>query len=201
MHLIIISGPSGSGKTTLSEIILKKINHGLILSTDNYYRTGLISKLLSKILTSYFDRKISINLELFKRDLEFILKNGYSNYSYKYNFKTKSIKKIYKNTKNIRYIIVEGIFGQEILKSLSKKNIILIKLKANKQTCMKRVVKRDFIERGKSKYLAKKNFIKGWELYNKNKYKNNLRNQFKTILIKKKSDINPLLKKITNIVN
>ena len=64
MHLIIISGPSGSGKTTLSEIILKNINDGLILSTDNYYRTGLISKLLSKILTSYFDRKISFNIEL-----------------------------------------------------------------------------------------------------------------------------------------
>ena len=199
MHLIIISGPSGSGKTTLSEKILKNINDGLILSTDNYYRTGLISKLLSKILTSYFDRKISINFKLFKRDLEFILKNGYSNYSYKYNFKTKSIKKIYKNTKNIRYIIVEGIFGQEILKSLSKKNIILIKLKTNKQTCMKRVVKRDFIERGKSKYLAKKNFIKGWELFNKNK--NNSINYLKTIVIKKKSDINPLLKNITNIVN
>ena len=199
MHLIIISGPSGSGKTTLSEIILKNINDGLILSTDNYYRTGLVSKLLSKILTSYFDRKISINFALFKSDLEFILKNGYSNYSYKYNFKTKSIKKIYKNTKNIRYIIIEGIFGQEILKSFSKKNIILIKLKANKQTCMKRVVKRDFLERGKSKYLAKKNFIKGWELFYKNK--KNLRNHFKTILIKKKSDINPLLKKITNIVN
>ena len=117
MLVIIISGPSGSGKTTLSEIILENIKDGLIINTDNYYRTGIVSIILSKILTSYFDRKISINFKLFKRDLEFILKNGYSNYSYKYNFKTKSIKKIYKNTKNIRYIIIEGIFGQEILKS------------------------------------------------------------------------------------
>ena len=203
MQLIVISGPSGSGKTTLSEKILKNIKNGLILNTDNYYRTGIISKILSKILTSYFDRKISINFELFKRDLEFILKNGYSNISYRYNFKTKSIKKIYKNTKNIRYIIIEGIFGQEISKFCSNKNTILIKLKTNRQTCMKRVVKRDFIERGKNKYLAKKNFIKGWELFNKNKNKNknNLRNYFKTFLIKKKSDINPLLKKLTNIVN
>ena len=199
MQLIIISGPSGSGKTTLSEIILKKIKDGVILNTDNYYKTGIVSKILSKVLNSYFDRKISINFELFNRDLDFILKNGFSNFSYKYNFKTKSIKKIYKNTKNIRYIIIEGIFGQEILKTLSKNNIILIKLKVNKQTCMKRVIKRDFKERGKSKYIAKKNFIKGWELFNKNK--NNSINHFKTIVIKKKSDINPLLKKINNIIN
>ena len=201
MHLIIISGPSGSGKTTLSEKIIKNVNDGLILCTDNYYRTGLISKLLSKIITSYFDRQISINFELFKRDLEFILKNGYSNYFYKYNFKTKSTKKIYKNTKNIRFIIIEGIFGEDIIKSRSKKNYILIKLKANKQTCMNRVVKRDFIERGKSKKHAKKDFIKAWDLFHKNKKKNNSRNYINSITIKKKSDIKPLLKTITNIVN
>ena len=199
MYLIVISGPSGSGKTTLSKIISTNIKDGLILNTDNYYRTGIVSKILSKILSSYFDRKISINFELFNRDLKFIIKNGFSNFSYKYNFKTKSVKKKYTNTKNIRYIIIEGIFGQEIIKSLSKNNIILIKLKANKQTCMKRVVKRDIIERGKSKYLAKKNFIKGWELFKKNKKYS--RNYYKTIVLKKNSDIKPLLKKITNIVH
>ena len=50
MKLIFISGPSGSGKTTLSNQIIKKIKNGIVLSTDNYYKTGLISKLLSKIL-------------------------------------------------------------------------------------------------------------------------------------------------------
>ena len=196
MQLIIISGPSGSGKTTLSEIILKNINYGFSLNTDNYYRTGIVSKILSKIITSYFDRKISINFELLKRDLGFILKNGCSKHSYKYNFKTKSIKKINKCTKDIKFIIIEGIFGQELLKSFSKKNCILIKLKANKQTCMKRVIKRDFIERGKSKDLAEKEFIKGWELFCKNNKKNNSRNYFKKIVIKNKSDIKTLLKKI-----
>ena len=201
MQLIIISGPSGSGKTTLSEIILKNIKDGIILNTDNYYRTGILSKILSKMLTSYFDKKISINIELFNRDLELILKNGFSNYFYKYNFKTKSTKKIYKNTKNIRFIIIEGIFGEDIIKSRSKKNYILITLKSNKQTCMNRVVKRDFIERGKSKKHAKKDFIKAWDLFHKNKKKNNSRNYINSISIKKKSDIKPLLKTITNIVN
>ena len=201
MQFIVISGPSGSGKTKLSEIILKKIKNGIILNTDNYYRTGIISQILSRTLTSYFDRKISFNIGLFNRDLEFILKNGFSNFSYKYNFKNKSIKKIYKNTKNIRFIIIEGIFGQEIQKTLSENNCILIKLKAKKQTCMKRAVKRDLIERGKSKYLAKKNFIKAWELFHKNKNKNNSISYLKTFVIKKRSDINPLIKKISNIVD
>ena len=201
MQLIVISGPSGSGKTTLSKRILKKIKNGIILNTDNYYRTGILSQILSRTLTSYFDRKISFNFRLFKRDLKFIIKNRFSNFYYKYNFKNKSIKKIYKKTKNIKFIIIEGIFGQEILKTLSKENCLLIKLKANKQTCLNRVIKRDFLERGKSKDLAKRDFIKAWELFHENKNKCNSRNYFNTIVIKKKSDIDLLLKTIINIVN
>tara|TARA_B100001093_G_C26633560_1_gene929969 strand:+ start:400 stop:1005 length:606 start_codon:yes stop_codon:yes gene_type:complete len=201
MKLIIIIGPSGSGKTTLSELILKKTKNGIILNTDNYYRTGIISQILSRTLTSYFDRKISFDFGLFNRDLKFILKNGFSNFSYKYNFKTKSKTKIYKNTKNIRFIIVEGIFGQEIIKTLTQKNCFLIKLKVNKQTCLNRVVKRDFLKRGKSKDIAKRDFIKAWELFSKNKQEYNSRNYIKTFDIRKKVDVEPLLKKITNILN
>ena len=200
MQVIIISGPSGSGKTTLSKIILKKIKDGIILNTDNYYRNGIISQILSKILTSYFDRKISFNFELFSRDLEFILKNGFSRFSYKYNFKNKSIKKIYKNVENIRFIIIEGIFAQEIFKTVSKNNCILVKLKANKQTCLKRVVKRDFLERGKTKDHAQRDFIKAWELFSKNKKKYNSKYYLETIVFKKKSDIDYLLKKLTNLI-
>ncbi len=200
MQLIVISGPSGSGKTKLSKRILKNLKNGIILNTDNYYRTGIISQILSRTLTSYFDRKISFNFRLFKRDLKFIIKNRFSNFYYKYNFKNKSIKKIYKKTKNIKFIIIEGIFGQEILKTLSKENCLLIKLKANKQTCLNRVIKRDFLERGKSKDLAKRDFIKAWELFHENKKKCNSRNYFNTIVIRKKSDIDLLLKNIINIV-
>ena len=200
MQLIVISGPSGSGKTTLSKRILKKIKNGIILNTDNYYRTGILSQILSRTLTSYFDRKISFNFGLFKKDLEFIVKNGFSDFYYKYNFKSKSIKKVYKNTKNIRFLIVEGIFGEEILKILSKENCLLIKLEANKQTCLNRVIKRDFLERGKSKDLAKRDFIKAWELFRKNKKKYNSKNYIKIIDIKKKGDVDILLKKITKIL-
>ena len=201
MQLIVISGPSGSGKTTLSEKILKNIKNGIILNTDNYYRTGIVSQILSRVLTSYFDRTISFNLGLFKKDLEFIVKNGFSEFYYKYNFKSKSIKKVSQNTKNIKFLIVEGIFGQEILKNLSKENCLLIKLKANKQTCLNRVIKRDFLERGKSKDLAKRDFIKAWKLFHENNNKHNSRNNFNTIFIRKKSDLDLLLKEIINLVN
>ena len=68
MKIIFISGPSGSGKTTLSNQIKVKINNGIILSTDNYYKTGLISNLLSKAVDAYFDKKLSFNSNLLKKD-------------------------------------------------------------------------------------------------------------------------------------
>ena len=201
MQLIIISGPSGSGKTTLSKIILKELKDGIILNTDNYYKTGIISQLLSKTVPSYFDRIISFNDRLFKRDLKFILKKGFSNYFYEYDFKSKSSIKTYKKTNNIKFVIVEGIFGKEIINFLSNNSCILINLEINKQSCLKRVIKRDFEERGKSKHLAKKDFIKAWELFFKNRKKNKSRNYKHRIIIKNKSDINSLLKNLTNIVN
>ena len=47
MQLIVISGPTGSGKTTLSKKILKKLKNGIILNTDNYYRTGILSHIFT----------------------------------------------------------------------------------------------------------------------------------------------------------
>ena len=201
MKLIIISGPSGSGKTTLSKQILKKMKDGIILNTDNYYKTGIISLILSKLITSYFDRKLSFNFNIFKKDLDFILKNGFSNFNYIYDFKRKSVQKIYKKTKNIRFVIVEGIFGKEVLRTASKKNCILIKLKTSKQICMKRVIKRDFIERGKNKNLAYKDFLKAWKLFHKKETDYQSRNYLKEIVITKKVDMNLLIKDVINITN
>ena len=50
MKVIFLSGPSGSGKTTLSKQIMVKVKNGYVLSTDNYYKTGLEGKLLSKFV-------------------------------------------------------------------------------------------------------------------------------------------------------
>ena len=201
MQLIIVNGPSGSGKTRLSKKILKKLKYGIILNTDNYYKTGIISKIFAKLIKSYFDRKISFNFNLFKRDLEFILKNGFSNFYYKYDFKKRKIQKILKKTKKIKFIIIEGIFGKEIFKFLSSEHHILITLKINKKTCMRRVIKRDFIKRGKSKNLAKKDFIKAWDLFYNNKKNKNSNIYLKEIVIRNNNDISNLIKKITKIVN
>ena len=91
MKLIFISGPSGSGKTTLSKQIIGKIKNGIVLSTDNYYKVGLISKVLSKFIESYFDRSISFNYKLFNKDFNFIIKNGISIQERSYDFESKRI--------------------------------------------------------------------------------------------------------------
>ena len=118
MKLIFISGPSGSGKTTLSNQIILKNKNGFVLSTDNYYKTGLISKLLSKFIEGYFDKMISFNYKLFKKDFDFIVKNGISVQDRNYNFKKKKIQNILNETKNISYLIVEGILAEEFSKTI-----------------------------------------------------------------------------------
>ena len=118
-----------------------------------------------------------------------------------YDFKNKSVKKINEQTKKIRYVIVEGIFGKKILESQSSNNCILVKLKTNKQSCMKRVIKRDFLERGKSKNLAQRDFIKAWEFFYNDKKENNSRNYLKEIVVINKRDINSLLKYLTKVLN
>ena len=133
MKLIFISGPSGSGKTTLSNQIIKKNKNGIILSTDNYYKTGLISKLLPKFIEGFFDRSISFNKKLFKKDFDFIYKNGVSFCDRSYNFEKKKIQNILNKTNNISFLIVEGIFAKEFSKTLINKDYIFLEIKTKKK--------------------------------------------------------------------
>ena len=198
MKLIFISGPSGSGKTTLSNQIIVKTKNGMILSTDNYYKTGLISRFFSKFVEGYFDRSISFNYKLFKKDFNFILKNGFSIYQRSYNFEKKIIKNFSKETTNINYLIVEGIFAKEFSRTLYDKNYFLLELAINKNVCMKRVVQRDLKERGKAKNKAENDFLKSWDIYYK-KFKNkNFKNNPNEFVITKKTNIEKILKKIFN---
>ena len=191
MKLIFISGPSGSGKTNLSNQIILKIKNGFVLSTDNYYKTGLISKLLSKFIEGYFDKSISFNYKVFKKDFNFIIKNGISINERIYNFKKKTIIKILNKTNNIDFLIVEGIFAREFSRTLDDKNIFFLELKINKNDCMKRVLQRDLRERGKPQKKAKKDFLKSWEIYYE-KYKKKA-NEF---TITKTTNIDQVLKEI-----
>ena len=198
MKLIFISGPSGSGKTTLSHQIKLKIKNSFVLSTDNYYKTGLISKLLSKIVNCYFDRSISFNFKLFKKDFNFILKNGISIYDRSYNFEKKIIQNISNETNNINFLIIEGIFSKEFSRSLYNQNYSFFELKINKNECMNRVVERDFKERGKSKKQAEDDFLKSWDIYYEKSKNKNIINNPNEFTITKSTNIDQILKILFN---
>ena len=196
MKLIFISGPSGSGKTTLSKKIIGKIKNGIILSTDNYYKVGLISKFLSKFVASYFDRSISFNYKLFKKDFNFILNNGISIQERSYNFEKKIINNFFNETNNINFLIIEGIFAKEFSGTLRNQNYSFLELKINKNECMKRVILRDLKERGKAKKQAEDDFLKSWDIYYE-KFKNkNVKNNSNEFTITKDTNIDQILKKL-----
>jgi len=198
MKLIFISGPSGSGKTTLSNQIIKKNKNGIVLSTDNYYKTGLISKLLPKFVEGFFDRSISFNNKLFKKDFDFVYKNGISIFDRHYNFEKKTIQNFLKETNNISFLIVEGIFAKEFSNTLNYQNYYFLEIKTKKNECMKRVIKRDLKERGKNKKESENDFLKSWEIYYKKFNPNSIKNNTNKFIIEKNTDIDHILKKLFN---
>ena len=198
MKLIFISGPSGSGKTTISNQIILKNKNGFVLRTDNYYKTGIISKLLSKLVDGYFDKIISFNYKLFKKDFDFIVKNGISIHDRSYNFEKKKIQNILNETKNISYLIVEGIFAEEFSKNIYNRNYYFLEIKDKKNECMKRVVQRDFKERGKDKKQAENDFLKSWEIYYEKFKPNIIKNNAKKFIIEKNTDLDQILKILFN---
>ena len=199
MKLIFISGPSGSGKTTLSNQIILKNKKGFVLSTDNYYKTGLISKLLSKFVKGYFDRMINFNYKLFKKDFDFIVRNKISIHDCHYNFEKKTIQNILNETKNISFLIVEGIFAQEFSNTLHDKSYYFLEIKENKNNCMKRVVQRDLKERGKDKEQAENDFLISWDIYYDKFKTNSTKNNTNKFIIRKKTDLDRILKKILKL--
>jgi uridine kinase len=198
MKLIFISGPSGSGKTTLSNQIIKKNKNGIVLSTDNYYKTGLISKLLPKFVEGFFDRSISFNNKLFKKDFDFIYKNKISICDRYYNFEKKIIHNIPNETNNISFLIVEGIFAKEFSNTLNNKDYIFLEIKIKKNECMKRVIQRDIKERGKDKKQAENDFLKSWGIYYEKFKPNSIKNNTNKYIIEKNTDIDNIMKKLFN---
>lgn len=196
MKLIFISGPSGSGKTTLSNQIIKKIKNGIVLSTDNYYKTGLISKLLPKFVEGFFDRSISFNNKLFKKDFDFIYKNGISIYDRYYNFENKTIQNTLNEKHNISFLIVEGIFAREFSNTLNNTDYYFLEIKTKKNECMKRVIQRDIKERGKDKNQAKNDFLKSWDIYYERFKPNSIKNNTNKFIIEKNTDPDHILKKL-----
>ncbi len=196
MKIIIITGPSGSGKTSLGDELLKNLRNSYIISTDDFYKTGLISNLLSLFINSYFDKKISHNDNLLKKYIKTILKNKSIDYYYKYDFKKKQRDIIYTKPKKIQILIIEGIFVMDLINFLSKYDYLLINLKINKSICMKRVIYRDQLERGKDKKKSIKDFKNAWKIYEfKKNYNINIDNQ-RLLVFKQDSKVNDILQKL-----
>ena len=198
MKLIFISGPSGSGKTTLSNQIISKIKNGFVLSTDNYYKTGFISKILSKFVEGFFDRTISFNYKLFKKDFDLIYNHGISKSDRYYNFEKKTIQNILNKTNDISFLIVEGIFAKEFANTLNNQNYYFLEIKTKKNECMKRVLQRDTKERGKDKKQAENDFLKSWDIYYEKFKPNIIKNNTNKFIIEKNTDIDKILKKLFN---
>ena len=198
MKIIIITGPSGSGKTTLAKKLMIELENCHIISTDDFYKTGKLSNLLSKLIKSYFDRKISHNGRLLKKTISKIIKNKEINYSLKYDFIKRRTEVNYSKSLNIKNLIIEGIFTLELLKFISRNDYILIRLKINKDVCMKRIKERDNIERGKSKRKSLEDFIKAWNIYEKKEKSYKISGKGKELIIKKDANINTILNKLSN---
>ena len=196
MKLIFITGPSGSGKTTISKYISKNLTNSYILSTDDYYKTGFISKIFSKIIKSYFDRIISHDQRLLKKDIDYILKYKSTKHHYKYDFINKVTEKNFKNIYNIKNLIIEGIFSLELTDYFSQNQFLLIRLNEKKRICRKRVSDRDSLERGKNKILNLSEFNNGWNIYQikEKKYKSKIN---RGITLNKNIDLEFLLKNLS----
>ena len=198
MKIIFIGGPSGSGKTTLSNQIIAKIKNGIILSTDNYYKTGFISKLLSKVVDGYFDKRLSFNYKLFKKDFNYIINNGTLINERSYDFEKKTINNSLNKKNNVNFIIIEGIFAKELSRTLCDQKYYFLELKINKNECMKRVVQRDIKERGKAKKQAEEDFFKSWDVYYQ-KFKNkNIKNNPDEFTVTKNTNIDKIIKNYFN---
>ena len=200
MKLAIVTGPSGSGKTTLSNRLLENLNNVCILSTDNYYKTGFLSKLISTFIRDYFDKSISFDKNLIKKDLINILENQEISHFYKYDFIKKKRFKFFKDINKIDYLIIEGIFAYEIIRYIKNYDYIFIKMKISKKICRERACRRDCNIRGKKLNQSYKEFNSAWNIYiKKEKHLENIK--FKNIfLFRKSSDIKKVIKILsTNI--
>ena len=196
MKIIFITGPSGSGKTTISKYISKHLINSCVLSTDNYYKTGFISKIFSRIIKSYFDKIVSHDQKLLKNDINYILKNKSINHYYKYDFINKITEKNLKKIANIQNLIVEGIFSLELTDYFLENQYLLVRLEEKKSICRERIAERDIVERGKNKILNLNEFNNGWKIYQRKeiKYRSKI---IRGITLKKSIDLELLLKSLS----
>ena len=199
MKVIIFSGPSGSGKTTISKNLSIALKNSLLISTDDYYKTGLISRILSHLIDSYFDKLISLNSNIIRKDIKEIINKKRIKHLYKYNFRNKKTIKMENDFKEIKFLIIEGIFSTELLELINEKDLLLVNLKTKKEECLKRILIRDVEERGKSKEIIIKDFFKSWRIYHRRENEIIKNKRSNILTIKNDPDIEFILKEIAKL--
>jgi len=150
MHVIAITGGTGSGKTTLVQSIVSKISNKeiLCLSSDSYYKDNPKLSFLEREKINY-DEPDAVDFNLLKKHIN-DLKLGKSIKVPKYCFKTHLRMKEYVVESPKKILLIEGIL---ILSNseLRKKFNLKIFLECNRDLRLKRRVKRDVDQRGRSK--------------------------------------------------
>lgn len=158
-YTVLISGGSGSGKTTFAKALLKGLGkkNVQILYQDSYYidQSAHFDKDGGNI---NFDHPKSIDFNLmFKQITD--LKNGKTIQLPVYDFATHTRNKITKTVYPKSILIVDGtlLMSQQIIKELAD---YLIFVDCKEQLRFSRRLKRDTVERGRTKEGVRAQFFK-----------------------------------------
>ncbi len=166
MKTIVITGPSGSGKSFLSNKLSKLFDNSILLKTDSYYRDNILIRFLSTFIFDIYDRPLSIKKNELEKTIEAIYMRRNQIKCFQYDFIKKqsshSIKNISNKGKN-QILILEGIFSHRL--DLNYSNTVNILCNEDKGLCLKRRLRRDKSNRGRSQGEIIKRFNRAWNLY------------------------------------
>ena len=148
--IICITGASGSGKTTFAKKLLSALpkNKITIISQDSYYK-DLNHLTIQERTSQNFDHPNALDLDLLKKHL-ITLKNGKEITQPIYDFNTHSRINSKKIIHPKEIIIVEGTLAVS-KKMLHQLYDIIIYIDQDQNTCLERRIKRDIVERGRTR--------------------------------------------------
>ena len=157
MTLIGICGGSGSGKTTLVNALQKEIGEDRmgVISLDSYYKNHPKLSFEQRCKLN-FDHPDAIDFQLFEKHLR-LLQSGQSIEMPSYSFETHLRNEQTQNISPKEYMMVEGIliFTNEELFSLFDYSIFV---SSDEDTRLKRRIKRDTKERGRTQLEVQNRF-------------------------------------------
>ena len=157
MTLIGICGGSGSGKTTLVNALQKEIGEDRmgVISQDSYYKNHPKLSFEQRCKLN-FDHPDAIDFQLFEKHLR-LLQSGQPIEMPSYSFETHLRNEQTQNISPKEYMMVEGIliFTNEELFSLFDYSIFV---SSDEATRLKRRIKRDTKERGRTQLEVQNRF-------------------------------------------